>query len=90
MRRFWRLAAAMDFRAGIERAIALGWLWLHESGTYVSETTGALSRRQPDRQASAIVDPADFQLFSIVRLRVCSAKLSLRPIRFSKNFLPRT
>ena len=22
-----------DFRAGIERAIALGWLWLHESGT---------------------------------------------------------
>jgi hypothetical protein len=24
-----------DFRAGIERAIALGWLWQHESGTYV-------------------------------------------------------
>ena len=24
-----------DFRAGIERAIALGWLWLHESGTRV-------------------------------------------------------
>jgi hypothetical protein len=23
-----------DFRAGIEPAIALGWLWLHESGTY--------------------------------------------------------
>ena len=22
-----------DFRAGIERAIALGWLWLHESCT---------------------------------------------------------
>ena len=22
-----------DFRAGIERAIALGWLWRHESGT---------------------------------------------------------
>jgi len=22
-----------DFRSGIERAIALGWLWLHESGT---------------------------------------------------------
>jgi len=31
-----------DFRAGIERAIALGWLWLHESGTYVKFTdTGA-------------------------------------------------
>jgi hypothetical protein len=27
-----------DFRAGIERAIALGWLWLHESGTYVKFT----------------------------------------------------
>ena len=26
-----------DFRAGIERAIALGWLW-HESGTYVKFT----------------------------------------------------
>ena len=38
MRRFWRLAAAMDFRAGIERAIALGWLWLQESGTYVRFT----------------------------------------------------
>ena len=24
-----------QFRAGIERAIALGWLWRHESGTYV-------------------------------------------------------
>ena len=27
-----------DFRAGIERAVALGWLWLHESGTYVKFT----------------------------------------------------
>ena len=27
-----------DFRAGIERAVALGWLWLHESGTYVRFT----------------------------------------------------
>jgi hypothetical protein len=27
-----------DFRAGIERAIAFGWLWLHESGTYVKFT----------------------------------------------------
>jgi hypothetical protein len=24
---------AEDFRAGIERAIALGWLWRHESGS---------------------------------------------------------
>jgi hypothetical protein len=29
---------AQDFRAGIERAIALGWLWLHESGTYLKFT----------------------------------------------------
>jgi hypothetical protein len=27
-----------DFRAGIERAIALGWLWQQESGTYVKFT----------------------------------------------------
>ena len=27
-----------DFRAGIEHAIALGWLWRHESGTYVKFT----------------------------------------------------
>ena len=26
------------YRAGIERAIAKGWLWLHESGTYVKFT----------------------------------------------------
>jgi hypothetical protein len=29
---------ADDFRAGIKRAIALGWLWRHESGTYVKFT----------------------------------------------------
>jgi hypothetical protein len=27
-----------DFRAGIERAIAQGWLWRHESGTYLKFT----------------------------------------------------
>ena len=27
-----------QFRAGIERAIALGWLWRRESGTYVRFT----------------------------------------------------
>jgi hypothetical protein len=27
-----------DFRAGIERAVALGWLFRHESGTYVRST----------------------------------------------------
>ena len=24
-----------EYKAGLERAIANGWLWLHESGTYV-------------------------------------------------------
>ena len=27
-----------DFRAGVERAIALGWVWRHESGTYLKFT----------------------------------------------------
>ena len=27
-----------DFRAGIARAIAQGWLWRHESGTYLKFT----------------------------------------------------
>ena len=27
-----------DFRARIECAIALGWIWMHESGTYVRFT----------------------------------------------------
>jgi len=27
-----------QFGAGIEHAVALGWLWLHESGTYVRFT----------------------------------------------------
>ena len=27
-----------DFRSGIERAVALGWLWLHESGTHLNFT----------------------------------------------------
>ena len=30
--------AGDDFRAGLERAVALGWLWHHESGTYVKFT----------------------------------------------------
>ena len=27
-----------EFRAGTERAVAKGWLWRHESGTYVKFT----------------------------------------------------
>jgi hypothetical protein len=30
--------SADHFRAAIERAIALGWIWRHESGTYVRFT----------------------------------------------------
>src|SRR5882672_6715415 len=30
--------SADEYRAGIERAIAKGWLWRHESGTYVKFT----------------------------------------------------
>ena len=30
--------SAEQFRTGIERAIALGWIWRHESGTYVRFT----------------------------------------------------
>jgi hypothetical protein len=28
-----------EYRAGLERAISQGWLWRHESGTYVKFTT---------------------------------------------------
>ena len=31
-------ASGDQFRAGIERAVALGWLWRHESGTYLKFT----------------------------------------------------
>ena len=34
-----------DFRAGIERAVARGWLWLHESVTYLKFTEE--SKRAP-------------------------------------------
>ena len=27
-----------EFRAGVERAITLGWVWRHESGTYLKFT----------------------------------------------------
>ena len=30
--------SADQFRAAIERAIALGWIWRHESGTYLKFT----------------------------------------------------
>lgn len=30
-----------QFRAGIERAVALGWLWRHGRGTYLKITEGA-------------------------------------------------
>jgi hypothetical protein len=36
--------SADQFRAGIERAIALGWLWRHESGTYLKFTDSGAER----------------------------------------------
>ena len=39
--------SGQQFRAGIERAIALGWLWRHESGTYV-KFTPPVPTRSPD------------------------------------------
>ena len=35
--------SADQFRAGIERAIALGWIWRHESGTYLKFTDSGAS-----------------------------------------------
>jgi hypothetical protein len=35
-------ATPAEYRAGLDRAIERGWLWIHESGTYVKFTqTGA-------------------------------------------------
>jgi hypothetical protein len=40
-----------QFRAGIERAIALGWLWRHENGTYVKFTVSGMSPDvEPERK----------------------------------------
>ncbi|CCE07450.1 conserved hypothetical protein [Bradyrhizobium sp. STM 3843] len=38
-------ATPAEYKAGLDLAIARGWLWLHESGTYVrlTETAGAIS-----------------------------------------------
>jgi hypothetical protein len=37
-----------DYRAGLDLAIAKGWLWLHESGTFVRFTqAGAELSREP-------------------------------------------
>jgi hypothetical protein len=33
-----------EYKAGLDRAIANGWLWLHESGTYVISPRRATSR----------------------------------------------
>ena len=30
--------SGQEFRAGVERAIALDWIWRHESGTYLKFT----------------------------------------------------
>lgn len=35
-----------EYGAGLERAIELGWLWMHESGTYVKFTQAARPPRE--------------------------------------------
>jgi hypothetical protein len=37
----WGVATLARGRAGVARAIAQGWLWRHESGTYVTFTDSA-------------------------------------------------
>jgi len=32
-----------EYKAGLERAISNGWLWLHESGTFVKFTEAGLA-----------------------------------------------
>jgi hypothetical protein len=32
-----------EYKAGLDRAIAKGWLWLHESGTYVKFTEAGVA-----------------------------------------------
>jgi hypothetical protein len=53
---------AEDFRARIERAIALGWLWRHESGTYVRFTDAGwrcLKASSPARLAASVAWMSD-------------------------------
>ena len=37
------------YKAGLDRAIANGWLWLHESGTYVKFTETGAARCSADK-----------------------------------------
>ncbi len=41
-----------EYRAGIERAIAKGWLWRHESGTYVKFTDAGAPGHRPRRKTN--------------------------------------
>ena len=36
-------ATPAQYKAGLERAISNGWLWLHESGTFVKFTEAGLA-----------------------------------------------
>jgi hypothetical protein len=39
----------VEYKAGLERAIANGWLWFHESGTYVKFTETGAARCSADK-----------------------------------------
>ena len=47
-----------DFRAGIERAITRGWLWWHESSTYVKFTDADAAQRLPTIAELMRIKPA--------------------------------
>jgi hypothetical protein len=38
-----------EYKAGLDRAIANGWLWFHESGTYVKFTETGAARCSADK-----------------------------------------
>src|ERR1700741_4904143 len=40
----------VEYKAGLERAIANGWLWFHESGTYVKFTETGAARCSADKE----------------------------------------
>jgi hypothetical protein len=44
-----------EYKAGLELAIGRGWLWQHESGTYVKSTpAGADLHHQPSRHRRTV------------------------------------
>ena len=60
-----------QFRAGIARAIVLGWLWRHESGTYMKFTDSGAAF------SGAALFAGDGRRRSVWALRTASARISI-------------